>query len=168
MADVGDFIRQRWPTVQLRISRLNERKRALEAQLAEVEAELEEAGTEFEALQNAANTLKLNTTLLAGPGNDTQEPFFRFYSFGDVSIKQAVRLTLDANRNGVSSHDLHAMINRRYFEDKLQRTSFSPQLSRLKQDGEVIDQGYGWILTDKGRAVMAEGKILPYTNSVFD
>lgn len=168
MSDVGDFIRHRWPTVQLRINRLNERRRVLEAQAAEVEAELAEANNEAEAIKSAAKLLNLKLQTISEDEQEKVGATFRLYSFGDVSIKQAIRLTLDTFREGLESNDLHAAINRRYFEDKLPRTSFSPQLSRLKRDEEVTHGDKGWILTDKGRSIMAEGKLLPYENSVFD
>lgn len=168
MADVGDFIRQRWPTLQLRINRLDDRKQVLSAQLAEIEAEQEEVNRELEAIKSAAKALGMDLNQFGIAEEGENIPLFRLYSFGDVSIKQAVRLALDVLSEGVNSHDLFTAINRRYFEDRLPRTSFSPQLSRLKQDGEVEDRGSGWVLTDKGRSIMSEGKILPYSNPVFD
>lgn len=164
MADVGDFIRQRWPMLRQRIDRLDDRKRVLLDQLSEVDGELVEVNKELDALRSAAKSLNLNLKLFEAAEDQAAGKFSKLYGFGEVSIKQATRLTLDALREGMSSHDLHAALSRRYFEDRLPRTSFSPQLSRLNRDGEVEDRGAGWVLTDKGRSIMGEDKILPYNN----
>lgn len=140
------------------MSRLEERKLALLAQLSEVDAEIDDAKKEEGALKSAADSLKLDLRSL---DNIEDRLNSNYYKFGDVSIKQATRLVLDAIRSGMNSRDLHAQVNNRYFEDMLPRTSFSPQLSRLKHDGEVEETENGWVLTDRGRTIMMDGKYLP-------
>lgn len=162
MAGLEDTIRRLWPTLKSRVDTLEERKRLLLSQVEEVEAELEKARQEFAAIESAAKTLNANLSFDLDAEAEPRAQFSKLYKYGDVSIKQAARLTLAEFRGGLTSHDLFSRLNRRYFEDKLERTSFSPQLSRLKSDGEVVSAQGGWVLTEKGRQIMAQGRILPY------
>ncbi|MDH3027939.1 hypothetical protein [Methylobacterium fujisawaense] len=162
MAGLEDTIRQLWPTFKSRVDTLEERKRLLLNQLEDLEVELEKARQEFAAIESAAKTLNANLSLDLDTHVEQRPYFSTLYKYGDVPIKQAARLTLAEFPGGLTSHDLFSRLSRRYFEDRLERTSFSPQLSRLKADGEVVSAQRGWVLTEKGREIMAQGRILPY------
>lgn len=162
MAGLEDTIRRLWPTLKNQVEVLEERKRLLSAQLEELEEQLTKARQEFEAIDAAAKTLRSNFSLDLDAEAEPRAYFVRPYKYGEVSIKQAARLTLAQFQGGLSSHDLFYRLNRRYFEDRLERTSFSPQLTRLRRDGEVAQGEQGWVLTEKGRVIMAKGRDLPY------
>ncbi|MBB5760387.1 hypothetical protein HNR00_005137 [Methylorubrum rhodinum] len=164
MVGVEDFIKKQWPSLKARVADLENKKRLLEDELQQIEKELGTARQEFAAIDSAARTLQTNLTLgfdLVSPANTT---FEKEYKFGDVSIKQAIRLALDHFAEGLSSRDLYMAINRRYFESKLKRESFSPQLSRLMQDREVEQADKGWVLTPVGKKTMRWHTVLPYRN----
>lgn len=162
MSSVEEYIKKQWPILKHRVADLESRKRLLEAEASELTKELEKARQEFDAIDSAAKTLGTTLALQFDFVVPELSRFNRIYKYGDVSIKQAARLALDAYDAGLNSHELHGAISRRYFEGRLERTSFSPQLSRLKADGEVEDREQRWVLTDKGRGIMSKGPILPY------
>ncbi len=162
MASFEEVVRQHWPILKNRLAVLEDRKRLLEAQIRDLDIELEQARHEFEAIDTAAKTLRTNLSLDFQENESNQQNFNRIYQHGEVSIKQAARLTLNTFHGGLESHDLFNAINRRYFEGRLERTSFSPQLSRLKRDGEVKLGENGWVLTARGRQMMGTGPYLPY------
>lgn len=64
-----------------------------------------------------------------------------------VTIKDAILQVLTDAPNGMSSTEVLAAINDRFFEGTLLRTSMSPQLTRLKNDDHKIKlRGERWFL----------------------
>ncbi|GLQ22754.1 hypothetical protein GCM10007853_06280 [Algimonas ampicilliniresistens] len=61
------------------------------------------------------------------------------------SIKQMVRLVLTDFPDGLIALDILSKINER-FGKSFPRTSLSPQLSRLKQSGDIYKDGKRWVL----------------------
>jgi hypothetical protein len=60
------------------------------------------------------------------------------------TIKEAVLQILDDFPEGLIALDILAKINDR-FSIRLVRTSLSPQLSRLKQEGKIVNHGSTWL-----------------------
>ena len=161
MASLEDIIRAAWPPVKRRVQELEQRHQQMMADLKMVESELEEAKREYDLVVDTAKKMGFDPD--APKVNKNGEPLVTdSYSPGSVTIKQAARLTLDAFPAGLDSADLLAALSGRYFQGQLERTSFSPQLSRMNQAGEVEQRNSVWVLTDKGRAIMAKQPMLPY------
>jgi septal ring factor EnvC (AmiA/AmiB activator) len=57
-----------------------------------------------------------------------------------VTIKDAILQALAGAPNGMTSAEILAAINDRFFEGTIVRTSMSPQLARLKNDDHKIRQ----------------------------
>ena len=79
-------------------------------------------------------------------------------SIGGQTIKEAVCLLLSAHPNGLSSDEILASLRRSSMPD-LERTSLSPQLSRLKQASAVYLHSGKWILASE--KTEAEGGLQP-------
>lgn len=161
MANLEDIIRAAWPPVKRQMQDLEQRYNKMASELKEVESLLNEAKREYELIVDTAK--RMGFDLNAPKVNKSGEQLLTdSYSSGSVTIKQAARLTLEAFPGGLDSADLLAALSGRYFEGQLERTSFSPQLSRMNQAGEVEQRNSVWVLTDKGRAIMARQPMLPY------
>jgi hypothetical protein len=119
------------------------RRDQLKAELRDVEHDLEHLSLQIEELRKVAETLGMDLELVSA----TDKPAAQ----GEVTIKQAIRLVLDSVKSGLTSTDLLDYVKLMYLGDKLDRTSFSPQLSRMKRDGEVQLHGNIWTLTSHGR-----------------
>jgi hypothetical protein len=64
-----------------------------------------------------------------------------------VTIKEAVLQVLSDAPNGMTSSELLEAINDRFFDGKLERTSMSPQLSRLRVwDKKIVHRGDKYFL----------------------
>lgn len=65
------------------------------------------------------------------------------------TIKDMARTVLNTGvaKNGLTSHEILAGIKVEFDRD-IDRTSLSPQLSRLKADGEIALDGEKWFTTD--------------------
>ncbi|NEU11303.1 hypothetical protein G3T14_04080 [Methylobacterium sp. BTF04] len=161
MASLEDIIRAAWPPVKRRLQELEQRRQQMTYDLKALESELEEAKREYDLVVDTATKMGFDPDM--PKVNKNGEPLLTdSYPLGSVTIKQAARLTLDAFPSGLDSADLLAALSGRYFEGKLERTSFSPQLSRMSQSEEVEQKNSVWVLTDKGRAIMAKQPMLPY------
>lgn len=70
------------------------------------------------------------------------------------TIKEMARFILGTNvaRGGATSSDILAYIKLE-FDREIDRTSLSPQLSRLKNDGEVVLEGEKWFSKDHWEAM---------------
>jgi hypothetical protein len=63
------------------------------------------------------------------------------------TIMQAVLEVLREHPDGMTALEILAEINTRYFGGRIERTSLSPQLSRLKdRDGKIDLRGSKWLL----------------------
>ncbi len=64
---------------------------------------------------------------------------------GSVTIKDMVRAILKSDSSGLTATDILTKIKENFARD-LGRTSLSPQLSRMKEDGEVVVRENLWFL----------------------
>lgn len=65
------------------------------------------------------------------------------------TIKEMIRDVLKSNPQGLTSTEILIKINE-FSARKIERTSLSPQLSRMKEDDEVTLQNNFWFLTGIG------------------
>lgn len=70
-------------------------------------------------------------------------------SFRNITIKEAVLKVLKKHRNGLTALDLLPKVNE-LTGVNYERTSLSPQLSRLLHEGKLIRRKNIWILSNEG------------------
>ena len=110
---------------------LIQRREALRSELASIETKLEKLDAEWRDLEKAAKAI----------GEAPVQEESRKTSTGPT-IKDAILTVLAEHPKGLSAGDLLREINTRFFEGQVKRTSFSPQMSRLKgKDRKVIQRG---------------------------
>ena len=68
------------------------------------------------------------------------------------TIKQMILIVLEDYPKGIVALDILNEVNKR-FDQEFPRTSLSPQLSRLRQSGDIHKSGKRWIL---GAAILME------------
>lgn len=68
---------------------------------------------------------------------------------GRMSMKEAVLEVLREAGHGLSALEILPLMNQKIGVE-YERTSLSPQLTRLKEDGEIERDGVIWTLVDKG------------------
>lgn len=77
---------------------------------------------------------------------------------GRRTIKQLVVEALTGHfTGGATANDLLEFFAREYGRDDIVRTSLSPQLSRLKEEGKIVRVGHTWHPSDSFEALMANG-----------
>ena len=131
MTGLRDFIEKQMASVRCAGEPLVQRREALRAELAAIDAKLEKLNAEWRDLEAAAKAI--------GEAPAEEEP--RKPSTGPT-IKEAILIVLAEHPKGLSAGDLHKEINTRFFDGQIKRTSFSPQMSRLKgKDRKVIQRG---------------------------
>jgi hypothetical protein len=143
--ELRQFVRRRFDEIDKTLVPLHVRREQLLAEVHAVDAQIANLQPELEELRRVAETLALD--LVSSSDHPRSKD-------GDTTIKQAIRLTLNLRPNGLNSTDLHAEASNDFFDGKLDRTSFSPQLSRMRRDGEVDLNDSIWTLTDYGRLMM--------------
>jgi len=82
---------------------------------------------------------------------------------GGPTIKEMAKTVLSADvaKDGMTSHEILAAIKQEFDRD-IDRTSLSPQLSRLKADDEVVLVGDNWFTAAAHKAWVASlGSIFP-------
>jgi hypothetical protein len=125
MTRLRDFIDKRMAELKSSGAPLLARRDVLRAELAELDGKLAIINAEWQDLEKAASAI--------GPEPEPEQDRRRKWSQTDApTIKDAILLVLSENPKGLSASDLHAKVNERFFKGNLERTSFSPQLSRLK------------------------------------
>lgn len=145
MSDLRKFVRQKWAELDRESAPLFMRRDQLKSELRDVEHDIEHLSLQIEETRKVAEALGMDLELVSATEKTAAQ--------GEVTIKQAIRLVLDSMKSGLTSTDLLDYVKLMYFGDKLDRTSFSPQLSRMKRDGEVQLNGNIWTLTSHGREV---------------
>lgn len=146
MADLREVIRKAWLDLDSQAAPLRAREAALKEELRSVQQNIGRLMDQVADAEKAAQAIGLDLAsvdraISASPPQS-------------ISIKQAIRFVLDANQEGLTSFDLHKAVSEMYFNSSLERTSFSPQLSRMKSAGEVKLDDNHWILEPEGRRVM--------------
>lgn len=132
---------------------LQQRQAELQAELNAITRNLNSIQADLSEIQRAAQAIGL-------PNSPKPEPAIEVTRKTKLTIKQAVREILSMNEPGLSSGDILELINEKFFENKMERTSLSPQLSRLRKDGDVALNGNIWSLTYAGKQkALARGLI---------
>jgi hypothetical protein len=131
MNGLRDFLEKQMASVRGAGEPLIQRREALRAELAEIDAKLQKLDAEWRDLETAAKAI--------GKAPAQDEP--RKPSTGPT-IKEAILTVLAEHPKGLSAGDLLREINTRFFDGQIKRTSFSPQMSRLKgRDRKVVQRG---------------------------
>jgi len=131
MTGLRDYIEKQMASVRSAGEPLIQRREQLRAELAQIEIKLEKLDAEWRDLEAA------NKAIGEAP---TQEEL-RKPSTGPT-IKEAILTVLAEHPKGLTAGDLLKEINTRFFEGQVKRTSFSPQMSRLKgKDRKVVQRG---------------------------
>lgn len=86
---------------------------------------------------------------------------------GSRTIKDMVRTILKSDSTGLTATDILAKIKENFDRD-LGRTSLSPQLSRMKEDGEVIVNDNSWFLAVPLEEEITGSKFSSHTSSNWD
>ncbi|MHC2088670.1 hypothetical protein [Methylobacterium sp. CM6244] len=143
MADLREVIKRSWLELDARVAPLRAREATLKAELRSVQQELDKLMNHVSDAEKAAAALGLDLTI---PDKSKESVTLK-----NVPIKQAIRLVLSATKDGLTSSELHRSVSDLYFNGNLDRTSFSPQLSRMRAAGEVDLIETYWTLTPAGR-----------------
>jgi len=108
---------------------VKQRKAALKKELAELEA-----AERVYRQSGAGNGSPMLPLQMGGPVNRP-------------TIKEGVILLLEESHpKGLTALEILDRLNRRWWRGGLQRTSLSPQITRLKKDGKVVSQHGTWKL----------------------
>ena len=131
MSRLRDFIEKQMATVRATGEPLIQRREALRTELAEIEAKLQKLDAEWRDLEVAAKAIG-EPPVQEEPRKPSTAP----------TIKEAIMTVLAEHPKGLLAGDLLKEINTRFFEGQVKRTSFSPQMSRLKgRDRKIIQRG---------------------------
>jgi hypothetical protein len=122
-----------------RIQKLEDSLVPLRQEVVAAQAKIAKIETELLDLRNAAKAIGMANRLRQTQLGVTRRTQAR------VTIKEAVLQILAEHPAGLIALDLLAMINQR-FDWKLVRPSLSPQLTRLKREGKILNQGSTWRL----------------------
>jgi hypothetical protein len=147
MSDLRKFILKRQADIETASRPVIERFAVLSAELNELRPKIEAFRTEWLELQAALKAI--------GPGEHQPDADQASAPKPTLTIKEAILAVLAKHPTGLSSAAILDQINKDYFHsNKILRTSFSPQLSRLKADEEILLEGYNYILNPQkqGRA----------------
>lgn len=107
------------------------RETAIKEQIKALRLEL----TELKAAKNAMDSA---TSAIDSPSTQT----------GAKTIKDMIREIMKSSETGLTSTEILAKIGSS-FNRQLERTSLSPQLSRMKDDGEVLLVDNSWVLAGR-------------------
>jgi hypothetical protein len=143
MTDLRTFILKRQAEIETASKPALARFAALQNEMNEVRPKIEAFRTEWMELQVALKAI--------GAGSDQQQPSQNSTTAPTVTIKEAILAVLAKHPTGLSSAAILDQINRDYFsgDNRIVRTSFSPQLSRLKADQQILLEGYNYILNSQ-------------------
>jgi len=117
------------------------RRRELEAQAEQVRDQLHALEAEIDRLDRAAKAAGISPSDPAG----AREIDYVTPHLTERTIKAAVLAVLNESGRGMTALEILAAINSR-FDSNYARTSLSPQLSRLKQQGSIKRDGIVWSL----------------------
>ena len=118
------------------------RRAELDAAEQPVREQLDDIAREREELRRAALAAGIETVSDAGSSRTISRSPRRL---PEKTIKDAVIEALDETGRGMTALGLLARINNKYGVD-YPRTSLSPQLTRLKNDGKIERRGNVWYL----------------------
>ena len=130
MPKIKDFIPQRATEIEKALKPLRD-------QLSEIQGKIQAYERELTDLRSAAKAIGIVNRIEKPLGITRRSP-------PSPTIKEAVLQVLDDYPEGLIALDVLARINER-FALELVRTSLSPQLSRLKQEGKILNHGSTWL-----------------------
>jgi hypothetical protein len=130
MNKLKDFLSRRRKELAAALAPLMDERAHLDAKIHGLRRELTEIDQAAKAI--GLEEAKSETRLLA---EHRKAP--------PLTIKEAVLAVLREDENGLTALDILAKINRR-FGLGIIRTSLSPQLSRLKRDRKIANEGTLW------------------------
>lgn len=110
----------------------------IETRREEILRQIDELKAELQEIKLAETAIKLGVVNSA-----PTKP----YSDNRSTIKQMVAEVLQGRPNGADAADIVTLIKQEFGED-VARSSLSPQLSRLKEEGKVILEGRIWRLSE--------------------
>lgn len=138
--------------LQLHEAELVERLRRLRNEIIPLERELAEVRRARFALDNTdygPQQRQIVFDPVQAPPNsgETAGSDVRISPYAQLTIKALVRKALDEQfERGATANELLEFFRDAWGRSDIVRTSLSPQLSRLKQDGELILVGQRWML----------------------
>src|SRR5215212_3285589 len=145
MPSLREYLKRRRGDIRAESERLIQQRDKLQNQLHTVLARLGELGRESADLDQGTKAVGLETdaqpALSPQPAVESSPP---------CTIKEAVLHVLAEAPGGMTSQAILDEINARFFSGRIERTSFSPQLSRLRGEHKVTRCGEIWELTAKG------------------
>lgn len=116
------FMSQRKKELQDQLKPLSEQRKSLRAELESITEKLTRVVEEIEQIERAEQAIS------------GVEPPVKT----ELTIKQAVLKVLEDEKRALNAQQILALINERYFDGKVVRSSLSPQLSRLNHDDKKI------------------------------
>jgi len=141
-----EYLKRRRGEIRAESERLAHQRDKLQNQLHALRARLDELDRESTELDQAAEAV--------GVELDTQPALALPPTVGGrglpCTIKEAVLHVLSDAPGGMTSQAILDQINTRFFSGRIERTSFSPELSRLKSEHKVRRRGELWELAPKG------------------
>lgn len=143
MTDLRDFIKRRRKEIEREGQPLAARRQELEDEMRRIDQRFAEMRLEWTELEKAAKAIALEVDSQIEPAVEGRKP--------SVTIKEGILKLLADVDGGMTSQDILHNINQRYFQGKIERTSFSPQLSRLKGEGRITSQGSLYFLTGESK-----------------
>ncbi|WP_144766955.1 hypothetical protein [Methylobacterium dankookense] len=151
MSEFRSLVERRLRELEARAKPLIARREELKSQIDKLNSELNSIFPEIQEINAAAKAIGIQAINFS-EDQDIRQEGSSPSTMGGISIKQAIRLVLNSSYSGLNSSDILDRANKEFWDGNLDRTSFSPQLSRMKRDGEVdlIDGLYR--ITAHGRA----------------
>lgn len=128
---------------------MNSIRDILERQRAEIRKQIQPLANEAGDLRSKLATIDGRLRTLSAELTDVEKALqvISKREKAAVTIKQAILEVLGDNPNGLSSSEILAGINDRFYEGTLPRTSMSPQLARLKMvDKKIVQRGEKYFL----------------------
>ncbi|MCP3419991.1 hypothetical protein NLM16_38420 [Bradyrhizobium brasilense] len=142
MSELRNYILKRQADIEEASRPVLERFTALKNEIDKLRPQIEAFQAEWMELQSALKAI--------GPGNDSAAADQAAASKPMVTIKEAILAVLAKRPAGLSSSAILNAINKDYFHgNEIMRTSFSPQLSRLKAREDILLEGNNYILNPK-------------------
>src|SRR4051794_27251440 len=146
MPGLREYLRRRRGEIRAESERLAQQRDKLQGQLHVLRARLDELDRESMELDQAAEAVGVEPDAQAALA--PQRAIERHSR--PTTIKEAVLHVLAEAPNGITSQALLDELNERFFSGRIARTSFSPELSRLKGEHKVTRRGEIWTLTATG------------------
>lgn len=146
MPSLREYLKRRRGEIRAESERLAQQRDKLQGQLHVLRARLDELDRESTELDQAAEAVGVEPD--AQPALAPQPAIERHSR--PTTIKEAVLHVLADAPGGMTSQALLDELNERFFSGRIERTSFSPELSRLKGDHKVTRRGEIWTLTATG------------------